>query len=119
MKRQTSNTNRRYQQRRGATIAEFAIVASVFFLLLFTGIEFSVLNTIRSTANNAAYEGAGKLVIPGASAATGIIEAERIMAIIGVRDLTVTVTPTTLTDETREVTVHVFVPYDSNAFIMP
>ena len=119
MKRQTIKSKRRTQQRRGATIAEFAIVAPVFFVLLFTGIEFSVLNTIRSTAINAAYEGARKPVIPGASAATGITEAERIMAIIGVSNLTVTVTPTTLTDETREVTVQVSVPYDSNAIIMP
>ena len=82
----------------------------MFFVLLFTGIEFSVLNTIRSTASTAAYEGARKLVIPGASAATGITEAERMMASIGVHDLRVTVTPTTLTDETREVTAHVSVP---------
>ena len=82
----------------------------MFFVLLFTGIEFSVLNTIRSTASTAAYEGARKLVIPGASAATGVTEMERIMAIIGVRNVTVTVTPPTLTDETREVTAHVSVP---------
>ena len=91
----------------------------MFFALLFTGIEFSVLNTIRSTANNAAYERVRKPVIPGASAATGITEAERMMASIGVHDLTVTVTPTTLTDETREVTVDVSVPDDSNAIIKP
>jgi len=119
VKRQINKSNRHPQQRRGATIAEFAIVAPVFFVLLFTGIEFSALNTIRCTANNAAYEGARKLVIPGASAATGSTEAERIMAIIGVRNLTVTVIPSTLTDETREVTVRVSVPYDSNAIIMP
>jgi Flp pilus assembly protein TadG len=107
------------QRRNGATIPEFAIVAPLFFVLLFAGIEFSVLSTIRSTANNAAYEGARKLVIPGADAATGIAEAQRIMSIVGVNHLTVTVTPATLTDETRDVTVRVTVPYTENAIIAP
>ncbi len=105
--------------RRGATAVEFALVTPLFFLLLFTGMEFSVLSTIRSTANNAAYEGARKLVIPGADAATGQTEAERIMSVVGVNNLTVTVTPATLTDTTEEVTVKVSVPYASNAIVVP
>ena len=105
--------------RRGTTLAEFAIVMPLFFVLFFAGIEFSVLSTIRSTANNAAYEGARKLVIPGADAATGIAEARRVMAVVGVNNLTVTVTPATLTDETRDVTVRVSVPYADNAIIAP
>lgn len=123
MKRQYIRKSRRAVpgrcHRRGATVPEFAIVLPIFFVLLFAGIEFSVLNTIRSTANNAAYEGARKLVIPGADAATGITEAERIMAVVGVRNLSVTVTPSTITDETREVTVQVSVPYSRNAIITP
>lgn len=91
----------------------------MFFVLLFAGIEFSVLSTIRSTANNAAYEGARRLVIPGADAAIGIAEAERIMAVVGVNTLTVTVTPATITDETRDVTVRVSVPYADNSIIVP
>lgn len=106
-------------RRHGITIAEFAVVAPVFFVILFAGIEFSVLNTIRNTANNAAYEGARKLVIPGAVASTGQLEAERIMSIVGVNALTVTVTPSTIDDETREVTVDVSIPYASNAIIVP
>jgi len=105
--------------RRGITLAEFAIVAPVFFVILLAGIEFSVLNTIRNTANNAAYEGARKLVIPGAVASSGRQEAERIMGIVGVHALTVTVTPSTIDDETREVTVDVSIPYASNAIIVP
>ena len=44
--------------RRGATTVEFAIVAPVFFLFLLASIEFSRLNIIRHTADNAAYEAA-------------------------------------------------------------
>ncbi len=118
MRRHTHPQNLR-PRRHGITIAEFAVVAPVFFVILFAGIEFSVLNTIRNTANNAAYEGARKLVIPGAVASTGQLEAERIMGIVGVNSLTVTVTPSTIDDETREVTVDVSIPYASNAIIVP
>ncbi len=118
MRRHSHQPSQR-SQRHGITIAEFAVVAPVFFILLFAGIEFSVLNTIRNTANNAAYEGARKLVIPGALALTGQQEAERIMGIVGVHSLTVTVTPATIDDETREVTVDVSIPYASNAIIVP
>ncbi|HIK92418.1 MAG TPA: pilus assembly protein [Planctomycetes bacterium] len=68
--------------RHGATIVEFALVAPIFFILLFGGIEFATLSTIRATSHNAAYEGARKLVIPGADVTVGIAEAERIMSII-------------------------------------
>lgn len=105
--------------RHGATIVEFALVAPLFFLLLFGGIEFATLSTIRATSHNAAYEGARKIVIPGADAAIGIAEAERIMGIIGVDTLTVTVTPSVLTNDTREVTVSISIPYDDNAVFVP
>ncbi len=100
-------------------MVEFAVVAPVFFLLLFAGIEFAVLGTIRSTANNAAYEGARKLVIPGAVASDGITEANRIMGIVGVSNLTVTTTPAVIDETTQDVTVNVSIPYDSNAVFVP
>ena len=115
-------TNRRADSmpsRRGATIVEFALVAPVFFLLLFGGIEFATLSTIRATSHNAAYEGARKIVIPGADPAIGKAEAERIMGIIGVDTLTVTVTPSVITHDTREVTVSISIPYDDNAVFVP
>lgn len=125
MKRQPENhqcraaARRRPGRRHGATIPEFALVVPVFFVLLFAGIEFSVISTIRSTANNAAYEAARKLVIPGAVASTGVDEATQIMAIVGVRNLTVTVTPPVIDDETAEVTVDISIPYSDNAIITP
>ena len=59
------------------------------------------------------------LVIPGADVALGIAEAERILGIIGVDNLTVTVTPNVITNTTREVTVNIFIPYDDNAIFVP
>lgn len=40
--------------RRGVTAVEFAIVPPIFFLLIFAGLEFAVVGTIRSTSHNAA-----------------------------------------------------------------
>lgn len=105
--------------RSGATVVEFAVVAPIFFVLLFAGMEFAILGTIRSTAHNAAYEGARKLVIPGAVASEGIAEVKRIMAVVGVSTLTVTVTPTVITEDTKSVTVDIRIPYDSNAVFVP
>ncbi len=105
--------------RHGATIVEFALVAPIFFILLFGGIEFATLSTIRATSHNAAYEGARKLVIPGADVTVGIAEAERIMSIIGVDTLAVTVTPNVITNNTREVTVSISIPYKDNAVFVP
>lgn len=106
-------------RRRGATLVEFALVAPIFFLSIFAGIEFAVLNTIRATSHNAAYEAARKLVIPGAAASEGITEANRIMGVIGVDSLKVTVTPNTIAEDTKQVTVDISIPYADNAIFMP
>ena len=120
MKRLSNSTSeRKSTDRSGATVVEFAFVAPIFFVLLFAGIEFATLGTIRSTAHNAAYEGCRKLVIPGAVASEGIDEAERILGIVGVDTLTVTTTPAVIDDDTQEVTLSISIPYDDNAVFVP
>ncbi|MFY9255042.1 MAG: TadE family protein [Fuerstiella sp.] len=105
--------------RKGVTAVEFAIVTPVFLILVFAGLEFAVIGTIRSTSHNAAYEAARMLVIPGAQANDGIAEAKRILGIVGVDTLTVTVSPTTITDTTQTVEVNISVPYAQNAIFTP
>lgn len=112
-------THRSASKRRGAAIVEFAVVAPLFFLLLMAGIEFAMIATIRSTSHNAAYEAARELVIPGADAADGIAEAERIMSVVGVNDLTVTTTPSVIAEDTQEITVNISIPYANNAIFTP
>lgn len=68
MRRQTACKDPNASKRRGATMVEFVVVVPIFFMLLMVAMEFAVLGTIRSTADNAAYEAARKLVIPGATA---------------------------------------------------
>ena len=120
MERTMKNQQRRRRQnRRGATIVEFAIVAPVFFLLLLGSFEFSRLNVIRHTADNAAYEAARIAMVPGATAAEAVAEAHRIMNIVRARGTTVTVNPATLSLTTNQITVTVDVPMGQNGWITP
>lgn len=110
--------NRR-SARRGATTVEFAIVAPVFLLVLFSMFEFSRLNVLRHTADNAAYEAARVAMVPGATVADAQAAANRLLTIVGARGATVTATPGTITPETEEVTVTINVPLDQNGWVVP
>lgn len=105
--------------RTGATAVEFALVAPIFFLLLLSSFEFSRLNVIRHTADNAAYEAARIAMVPGATAAEAATEANRIMDIAGARGTTITINPATLGPNTSQITVTVDVPLDQNGWIVP
>lgn len=105
--------------RRGATAVEFALVAPVFFLILFASFEFGRLNMIRHTAEEAAYEAARAVIVPGATSADAVNAAQRMMGIVGARGTIVTVNPATLDASTEEVTVTVDVPMNQNGYIVP
>jgi Flp pilus assembly protein TadG len=106
-------------RRRGALTVEFALTVPILFAIVLGALEFSHINMVRNTIENAAYEGARHGIIPGASAADVQAEAERILNVIGVNAETVTVTPAQITNSTERVTVTVDVPLDSNGFIAP
>jgi Flp pilus assembly protein TadG len=105
--------------RRGATIVEFAIVAPVFFLIILALFEFCWINVVRHTADNAAYEAARTVMVPGATAQEGRDEVDRILRAVGARDARVTIDPANITTSTTHVTVRVEVPMDSNALLLP
>jgi Flp pilus assembly protein TadG len=98
---------------------EFAIVAPVFFILVMAAFEFGRINVLRHTADNAAYEGARRAMVPGATAAEAVGEAERILRIVGTRGAKVTVNPTALGPEVDQITVTVEVPMGQNGWITP
>jgi Flp pilus assembly protein TadG len=105
------------QHRRGVATVEFALCAPVFFLFVFAMFEFTWMNVIRHTADNAAYEAARVAMVPGATATEARDEANRILRAIGVRGAVVGVTPEVLRPETRHVQVSVTVPMDRNSLI--
>jgi Flp pilus assembly protein TadG len=109
----------RQRDRRGATAVEFALVAPVFFLVLFAMFEFSRLNVLRHTADNAAYEAARVAMVPGATAADAVAEANRLLSVVGARGATVRVTPAVLTTATDQVTVSIAIPLDQNGWVVP
>lgn len=117
--RSTNHKSKSNPNRRGVTTVEFVLVVPIFFTMLFAGIEFATIGTIRATSHNAAYEAARVLVVPGAVASDGVNEAERIMSIVGVNTLTVTTSPAVIRDDTREVTVNIAIPYANNAVFTP
>ena len=107
------------KHRRGTTVVEFAIVSPVFILLLVASFEFARLNVVRHTADNAAYEAARIAMVPGATAAEAVNEANRIMSIAGARGTNVTVNPSTIGPNTRQITVTVDIPLGQNGWITP
>lgn len=107
------------QNRRGALTVEMAIVLPLFFLFLFASIEFSRMNMIRHTAENAAYEAARSAIVPGGSAARARQVGLNIMSSVGCRNMTVTTVPAVIQNSTPEVEVFVSVPCDDNAYFAP
>ena len=98
---------------------EFAIVAPIFFVLVMAAFEFGRMNVIRHTADNAAYEAARRGMVPGATAAESVAEAQRILRIVGTRGARVVVNPATLGPDVDEISVTVDVPLNQNGWITP
>lgn len=95
------------------------MVAIVFFFFLFSCIEFGRMNTVRQTVNNAAYEGARKCIVPGATSSEGVAAAQAVLNAVGIVGATITVTPTTITSTTPDVTVKVSAPLNVNLWVQP
>jgi Flp pilus assembly protein TadG len=103
----------------GATAVEFAVTAPIFFLFLLASFEFGWLNVIRHTADNAAYEAARTVMVPGATAAEAEAKANALLGLVGARGARVRVTPNRISPDTKEVTVVVEVPMARNGLILP
>jgi Flp pilus assembly protein TadG len=113
------NRQKRKLRRRGAATVEFALCLPLLFLIFFTGYELCRTNMIRHTADNAAYEGARRAIVPGATASDAEDTAVALLNIVGASGATVAVSPTVIQDDTPEVTVTVTVPMDANAWVAP
>lgn len=112
-------TESRSSPRRGATAVEFAMTAPLAFLLLFGALELGHANMVYHSAEAAAYEGARKGIVPGATAAECISQTDEMLRLCRVSGATVTVTPNNLTPADPSVTVRVEVPYRSNSIVVP
>lgn len=106
-------------RRTGAVTVEMAIAVPLLFLMIFSAVEFSRMNMIRHTVDEAAYEAARRVIVPGAEASDAEELAERVLRTVGVRNGDIEVTPAIIQNDTPEVVVTVSVPADGNGFIAP
>lgn len=95
------------------------MTAPIFILFLLAAFEFGWMNVMRHTADNAAYEAARHIIVPGATPAEAKARATAILNAVGARDPKITISPSTLAPETKQVTVTVEVPVDTNSLILP
>src|SRR3954454_18329045 len=105
--------------RSGAVAVEFAIAAPIFFLFLLAAFEFGWLNVVRHTAENAAYEAARSVMVPGASAAEATAKATSVLNVVGARGAIINITRSSITASPTEVTVAIDIPMSSNGLITP
>ena len=70
------------QNRDGATSVEFALVAPVFFLMVFICLEFIRLNMIRNLTQDAAYFAARRSMVPGATREEALAEANQVLGMM-------------------------------------
>lgn len=106
-------------RRDGSAAVEFAVVATVFFTVVFAVFEFAWLNVVRHAGDVAAYEAVRQAVVPGATAADAIAEVDRVLGAIGVRGAVVTIAPPAIAETTTSVTVSVAIPVDANSLVTP
>ncbi len=115
-----SNRQRRRKPGRvGAVVTEFAICAPLLFFFFFASLEFSRVNMIRQSVENAVYEGARRGIVPGATAANCRASAQAVLNSISASGATITVTPSVITKDSPQVRVAVTVPVNNNSWVMP
>jgi len=109
----------RRHQRTGAFTVEFAICSGIFFTVLLSGFEFARFMYARHSVEQAAYEAARVGIVPGNSPALVVAKATQILNATGVRNPTITVTPSTFSTSTSAVTVTVSCKYADSSWLKP
>lgn len=111
--------HRKLWRRKGALTVEFAITAGLLFFIVFAALEFSRINMLQNTAGIAAYQGARRGLVPGATREKVEQIANKWLDDIGTKDAVITIVPEVITDETPEVSVAVEIPLQANAWTAP
>jgi len=110
---------RRLPPRSGVAVVEFALTFPLLILLVVGLIEFTRLHNLRHAADNAAYEAARHVIVPGANVAEATARANDLLARAGIRTASIKVTPATIAETTERVTVEVSVPLRGNSWLPP
>lgn len=115
-KRQTASPVCSLSVRRGVLTIEMAICIPILFLVLLGALEFSRMNMLRNSVDNAAYEGARRGVVPGATATDCQNAALGVLNAVGANSASISVTPPIINDATTQVTVTISLPVSANSW---
>ncbi|MEM1067873.1 MAG: TadE family protein [Planctomycetota bacterium] len=107
----------RADNRMGASVVEFAVVANILILMILTCMEFARMNMVRNLAQDAAYFAARHAMVPGATEDEAVAEADRIMSAMVTNGYTVDVT--SLDEDTADIRVTVSVDLTQVALFAP
>ena len=107
------------RNRRGAAVVEFAVVAPLFFLLVFGMIEFGRMVMVQQVITNASREGARVAVLDGATTGEVATAVENYVASASLEGAEVSVTPDPPSSAGygEPVTVVVSIPFDQVSWL--
>ena len=119
MKKLESLSQLRRRNRRGAAAVEFAVVAPVFFLLIFGMIEYGRLVMVQQVLTNAAREGARVGVLDNSTTAEVNSAVNSYLTSSKINSATITVNPNPPSSATygNPVTVTVSVPFNQVSWL--
>lgn len=103
-------------KRTGATAVEFALISPILFLTIFASIEFVRANILKHTASNATYVATRSVIIPGGTKEIAMAKANEVLAMAGIRDAIIEISPNEITQETSAVTTKITIPMNSNSW---
>ncbi len=118
-RRRTPNSRAANHSRRGTVLVEFALTIPLVFLFVFAALEFSRFNMLRHSVAQAAYEGARRGIVPGATADDVRAAALAVCDIVGGREAYVAVSPPVITPTTPSLNVTVTMPLNRNGWVVP
>ena len=101
------------KRKRGSVSVEFALVAPIFFLFVFAGVEFARVHILQNAVENACFEGARRGIIPGATSDFTKTVAEDFLTSSGIADFTVEANPPTIDPMTTSISVTASVPINA------
>ncbi len=117
MKKNQTNHGHQNCNRAGAALVEFAICVPVVFVLFFASFDICRFSMITHAAEQAAFEGARRGSIPGATAAEAKQAAQDELDKLSLKNATITVTPDPVRNSTEEVTVKVRLSLEANSWV--
>lgn len=103
------------RRRRGAATVEVAFTLPILLLFVFAGWEFSRINAMRNTLENAAYEAARESMLPGATLEKVQDVADVVLDSVGISGGTVAMDPVIINQDTDDVTITITAPVASNS----